>query len=279
MADLSPDHTVYLPHPNKLLIIEQIDYPNPYDFSKPHRHDYFEIILVQSGQGFQYIDLKPYGIAGGQIYNVYPGQVHLMRRNTAQGLLIQFRKDMFEYIRPLQHYHLYFSNPVFNPDPETFSSLYGLAAQMMKLLARESLSSMEIYKSYNYLEIILITLTELQDEKIAPGNHHLVSEFLALLSQHVISRKKVADYCEMMNCSRDKLNSACKSALGKSVLELIHEEMLLEIRRLFLLSSLSLKEIAFELNFDSPANFSNFIKANTGLTPSELQSAVLEIYK
>ncbi|RYD87350.1 MAG: AraC family transcriptional regulator, partial [Sphingobacteriales bacterium] len=47
---------------------------------------------------------------------------------------------------------------------------------------------------------------------------------------------------------------------------------------LFLLSDLSLKEIAFELNFDSQANFSSFIKSRTGLTPSCLQASMLEIY-
>lgn len=270
---------VPLPHPSKLLVIESMDYPNPYDFQRPHRHDYFEIILIRSGKGIQYIDFKPYEINQGQLYNIYPGQVHLMQRNTAQGLLIQFRKDLFEFIRPLQHFHLYFSNPEFNPDPRTFEHLYSLTEQIAELLAKDNLSPMAIYKSYSYLQIILITLSELHGEKITPNHNHLVSQFLSLLSQNVYTTRKVSDYCEMMNCSHDKLNNACKNALGKTVLNLIHEELLLEIRRLFLVSSLSLKEIAFELNFDSQANFSIFIKTHTGLTPSELQLSVTETYK
>ena len=47
---------VSFPHPNKLLVIEPLDYPNTYDFHSPHRHDYFEIILVKEGQGHQFID-------------------------------------------------------------------------------------------------------------------------------------------------------------------------------------------------------------------------------
>jgi len=80
----------------------------------------------------------------------------------------------------------------------------------------------------------------------------------------------------LLDCSRDKLNLACKTAFGKSALELIHEELLLEIRRLLVLGELSLKEIAFALNFDSQANFSIFIKTKTGLTPSGLQSSILK---
>jgi len=270
------DFVVRLPHPNKLLVIEPIDYPNPYDYHRPHRHDYFEIIFIQKGSGYQYIDFKPFEMHAGQLFNVYPGQVHLMQRNTAQGLLIQFRKDLFEFIRPLQHYHLYFINPVFNPEPKVFERLYSIAEQMAELLAIENMSPLAIYKSYSYLEIILISLAEMQDEKIVAGNDYLVSQFLSVLSQNIHSRKKVADYCDMLNCSRDKLNVACKAAFGKSVLELIHEELLLEIRRLLMLGDLSLKEIAFKLNFDSPANFSIFVKSKTGLTPSKLQSSILK---
>jgi AraC-like DNA-binding protein len=79
-----------------------------------------------------------------------------------------------------------------------------------------------------------------------------------------------------MGTNADKLNFACKNSLGKTALKLIHEELVLEIRRLLLLNQLSLKEIAYELNFDSPANFSGFIKANTGLTPTELQASILK---
>lgn len=278
-GDFSTQNLVTLPHPSKLLLIEPIDYPNPYDFQKPHRHDYFEIILIQSGKGIQYIDFKCYEMKQGQLYNVYPGQVHLMQRNTSQGLLIQFRKDLFEFIRPLQHFHLYFSDPEFNLDTQTFEHLYSLTEQMAKLLEKDNLSPMAIYKSYSYLQIILITLSELHGEKTTPDQNHLVSQFLSLVSQNIYTRRKVSDYCEMMNCSHDKLNNACKKAFGKTVLNLIHEELLLEIRRLFLVSSLSLKQIAFELNFDSQANFSIFIKTHTGLTPSELQVSVMENYK
>jgi AraC family transcriptional regulator, transcriptional activator of pobA len=276
MNELPLSHLVSLPHPNKLLIIEPIDYPNPYDYLRPHRHDYFEIILIQEGEGHQHIDFKPFEMRGGQLFIVYPGQVHLMHRNTAQGLLIQFRKDLFEFIRPLQHYHLYFTNPVFNPDSQSFSRIYSIAEQMAELLAKDELSTLAIYKSYSYLEIILISLVEMQDETIATDSGHLASRFLSVLSQNIHSRKKVADYCEILGCSRDKLNAACRAAFGKPALELIHEELLLEIRRLLLLGELSLKEIAFELNFDSPANFSIFIKTKTGLTPSELQAFIFK---
>lgn len=265
---------VSLPHPGKLLVIEPLDYSNPYDYHHPHRHDYFEIILVQSGIGRQFIDFKPYTMQHSQVFTVYPGQVHLMQRDTAQGLLIQFRKDIFEFIFPLKHYDLYFPEPVFDLNPETFTRLYSNTLSIMKLNQTAQLSPLSIYKAYSYLQIILITLTEHYSNKPNFQDGHLIVQFLSLVTQHINSKKKVADYCDILGCSPDKLTAACKNGIAKTPLKLIHEEAILEIRRLMLLNQLSLKEIAYTMNFDSQANFSAFIKTHTGHTPSGLQATI-----
>lgn len=278
VADNFDIRPVSLPHPNKLLVIEPLDYANPYDFHKPHRHDYFELILVKSGRGEQFIDFTPYHLEERKVFAIYPGQVHLLQRDTAQGLLIQFRKDIFEFIHPVKHHDLYFPVQSANPDAHTFDHLYDLAARIQLLLQMPELTALSTQKAYSYLQIILITLPELYNVKSTHHGQPVIDQFLSLLTQHIKTHKKVADYCGLLNCRLDKLSNACKTYLGKTPLELIHEELLLEIRRLLLLNTTSLKEIAYELNFDSPANFSGFIKMKTGMTPSELQASILKIY-
>ncbi|MEG1019886.1 MAG: helix-turn-helix transcriptional regulator [Myroides sp.] len=269
---------VSLPNPNKLLMIESLDYTNPYDFQHPHRHDYFEIIFVSKGHGKQQIDFNTYQMEAGQLFMIYPGQIHLMQRDSAKGIIIQFRKNIFEFITPLKHYRLYFPNSAFNLPKETFNHLYDLAGHMQVLLQNKNLSNLATYKAYSYLQILLITLSEqYTDQQLVQGSQ-IITSFLSLLPHYIYSHKKVSEYCTLLNCSSEKLNSACRTTLGKSALELIHEELILEIRRLLLLGDQSLKEIAFLLNFDSQANFSGFIKSKTGLTPTELQTAILQIY-
>lgn len=269
---------VDLPQPSKMLTIEPLDYRNPYDFKALHRHDYFEILLVNEGQGSQLIDFTAYKIGKGGVFAIYPGQVHLMKRNTANGLLIQFRKELFEYINPVKHYHLY-EHPSYECDHLLFNHLYDLTERIQQLVKSDALTTIAKYKAYSYLQIILISLIEQGNSKInRDKDHFLFTEFLSLITTHIYTKKKVADYGEMMNCSTTKLNEACKKGIGKNALELIHEELLLEIRRLLLLDELSFKEIAYALNFDSPSNFNGFIKNKTGMTPKELQHTVLEIY-
>ncbi|KOS06814.1 hypothetical protein AM493_12855 [Flavobacterium akiainvivens] len=273
-----PAH-IALPDAGKALLIEPLDYNNPYDYHKPHRHDYFEIILIKSGTGSQVIDCKSYTLGAGQFYAVYPGQVHLMNRGNAKGLLIQFRKDIFRHIAPLHHYHLYFKEQAFNLDGAVFNHLYDLTLHMAALMDGTENTAFVNQRLYSYLQVILLSLPQVHSAQRQLGRQDLVLNFLSLLPQHISQRKKVTDFCAILGCTADKLNDACKAGLGKTALKLIHEELMLEICRLMLLGTLSLKEIAYELNFDCPANFNNFIKAHSGYTPGGLQATLLEIYK
>ena len=270
---------VSFPHPNKLLVIEPLDYRNAYDFHSPHRHDYFEIILVYQVEGHQFLDFNKTDLKEAEIYTVYPGQIHLLNRDTAQGLLIQFHKNIFDFIFPIKHHHLYFQNPQIRLNPESFSHIYALTNQIFQLCQVPDLSNLSIHKAYSYLEIILITLIEHSNQAFAMEDSSFVSKFLSLISEHTKVKRKVSDYAEMMNYSTDKLTTLCKKYLGKAPLKLIHEELLIEIRRMMVVSDLSLKEISYELNFDTTANFSAFIKNATGFTPKELQESLLDNYR
>lgn len=276
------NHTnlIELPHPGSMLIVEALDYNNPYDYKRMHRHDYYEVILVNSGVGNQIIDFSSYSIQQGDIYLVYPGQVHLMHRNTANGLVIQFRKNIFEYIFSLKHYNLY-NNALYKYDTTTFNHLFHIAEQIKDILsASQTLTSFSKHKALSYLQIILLTLAE--QKSTTPGTdkeRNMLDEYLSLITTHIYDKKKVTEYAQLLNCSADKLNEVCKKAINQTASSLIQEALLMEIRRLLLMNEMSLKEIAFHLNFDSQSNFSGFVKNHTNLSPTELQNAVWEIYK
>ncbi len=271
-------YPVILPDPHKMLVVEPLDYNNPYDYKSLHRHNYFEIIFVKEGNGSQLIDFTSHVMSAGDVFVIYPGQVHLMNRNTTNGILIQFRKDIFEYLHPLRHYQLSAASRI-NTPATLFDHLYDIARRISELLRSSPLSPMSIHKAYSYLKIILISLIESVSDRISNDKeHHILEEYLTLITTHIQTKKKVGEYSDLLNCSPDKLNDVCKRILGKSALELIHEELILEIRRLLLLNEFTLKEMAFHLNFDSQANFSAFIKTKTGMPPSTLQKTVLEIY-
>lgn len=103
--------TVSLEHPGRLLFVESLDYKNPYDFTQIHKHDYFEIILVKKGGGSQLIDDQRFELEDLSGFIIQPGQVHLLNRDVAEGKIIQFGKNIFAHLFPLEFHHLLFKQP------------------------------------------------------------------------------------------------------------------------------------------------------------------------
>lgn len=271
---------VTLPHSDQLLVVESIDYNNPYDHKALHRHDYFELIMVNGGRGKQIIDFESYDIQSNEIYLIYPGQVHLMERQSSTGILLQFKKDIFEYIKPIKHYHLYLKGGLIPCNKTTFEQVYTTANFIKDIVKSPTPTKYSTQKACSYLQIVLLTIAELSESELSHNkDSHLLEEYLSLLNSNIRSHKKVSEYCGLIGCTSEKLNEACRTGLGKTALELVHEELILEIRRLLLLNEYSFKEVAYELNFDSQGNFNAFIRSKTGMTPSELQRSVLNIYK
>jgi len=64
------------------------------------------------------------------------------------------------------------------------------------------------------------------------------------------------------------LNSVVKKYAGLTAKETIDDSIVMEARFLLHSSALSVKEIAYELGFNSAAQFSNFFKSRMRLSPS-----------
>lgn len=255
----------------QFLKVESLDYPNPYDYKTPHRHDYFEIILIKKGGGEQLIDFTKTNLETHTVYVIYPRQIHFLKREEAEGLLIQFKKEVFEQLFPLQYHHLYFTNPDVTLSSADFTSVYELTETILQLTNSSSNSPLSIHKSYSYLQILLISLIEFYQDQFPGRTDNFAGQFLQLVSQNIKEKRKVTDYAGMMNLSPEKLTSLCKESFGSTPLKIIHEELLLEIKRSMILGKLSLKEIAHSLHFENTSNFSAFVKTATKLSPSELQ--------
>ena len=78
----------------------------------------------------------------------------------------------------------------------------------------------------------------------------------------------VNDYAERLHISPKHLIDLCKKNTGKTPLQLIKEYTVAEAKRLLYNTGLTIKEVAYELNFDDPANFSKYFKSVCGYSPA-----------
>lgn len=114
------------------------------------------------------------------------------------------------------------------------------------------------------------------DKAIRSADVNLLSRYQKLIELHL---REEADwdysnnlhspsfYGQLLNIHPNHLNAVVKSISGKTALQHIHNHLIHLAKFYLSQTNLSIKEIAYKLQFDAPNNFNNFFKKNTQTTP------------
>ena len=128
---------------------------------------------------------------------------------------------------------------------------------------------------------VLLGMWFLRREALPPATRRsqtlrdtLRQRYLALLEQHFRSHQPVSFYAQQLGVTTDHLSRVCRATSGVGALDLVHERVLLEARRLLAYSAASVAEIARDTGFGDPAYFSRFFTKLTGLSPSAYRAAI-----
>ena len=134
------------------------------------------------------------------------------------------------------------------------------------------------------LKRLIIKLTRLAKEQYLNPNLpqeelDIVRQFNLLVEGYYRKLHAVSDYAELLNKSPKTLSNLFALYNQRSPLQIIHERIALEARRLLLYTDRSTKEIAYELGFEEAAHFSRFFKNQVGIPPSEFKNQVSDALK
>lgn len=102
----------------------------------------------------------------------------------------------------------------------------------------------------------------------------LAQRYRGLLEQHFRSHEPLSYYSGALGVSPDHLSRICKKVTGQSALDLLHDRLMLEARRLLAYTPMSIAEVALQLGYEDPAYFSKFFTRHIGDTPSAYRAAV-----
>jgi AraC family transcriptional activator of pobA len=104
----------------------------------------------------------------------------------------------------------------------------------------------------------------------------LVQRYRQLLETHFREHRLLHFYADTLSVTADHLSRTCRSITGTSALQLIHDRVVLEARRLLAYTPASVMNIAQELGFDDPAYFSRFFAKTTGEAPTNYRRLVTQ---
>ncbi len=129
-----------------------------------------------------------------------------------------------------------------------------------------------------HLKRFIVTCTRIARDTLSidPMNEQgfdLVRQFYILVDRFFKEKKKVSDYAHMLNRSPKTLTNLFAIYNLPAPLQVIHERIAAEAKRLLLYSNKKATEIAEILGYDDVASFSRFFKRNSGISISAFKKA------
>lgn len=256
-------------------------------FSGTIRLTYHKILLITEGQGNVIIDGTAYTISGNELFLLSKGQLFsLQTNNLLGGYALSFgdcfwerspasasncKAVLFNDVSAHQHipvsrYELAGLLPVF----DLLQQEYAMEKYINKLDALAA-----------YLKVIMIRIANLKDA-LRQGaydkqENQLYRNFLELVIKQYHANRSVEGYAAMLEVSPRKLSDVCRKCSGQGAKEIIDGQLLAEAKRFLQFSSRPVKEIAYQLNFSTPEQFSHFFKKRASVSPDSYRSVFVNI--
>jgi AraC family transcriptional activator of pobA len=260
-----------------------------YDPLHYHRHSYYEIFVFEKGGGRHEIDFQIFGVNTRAVHVVSPGQVHMLQRELdSRGNVVLFSREFYQ-VGLIHEDHLYqipFLNnnstrPIIEIPDNQWPRIKGFFDAIGEEYARKESDSEAMIRGY--LNLLLVELKRIfieqnEAQHVFNQQHDLVRRFRIEIEQRFSEWHKPSDYADKLCVTVGHLNDKVKAALGLTASQLIHERLLLEIKRMLLFQEQQISEIAHALNFEDSSYFNRFFKQQTGQTPLDFRKSIRDKY-
>lgn len=251
---------------------------------QPHRVSFHQILFITQGTGKHFIDFKPYEFKEGNLVFISKGQVHAFEtQQKYEGFLMLFTEGFItqnfiksDVLSLNRLYNYYLGDPIIEPNQIGVQVFRSLVAEISKEFnyadnfAKEEILSLLLRVVLLKAERIKKTLFPL--EKNANGFARF-GAFQHLLEVHISESRNAQFYAEKLGISYKHLNEVCKRVTGSTAKEFIDQHLILEIKRILVVSNLSIKELAYEMSFEEPTNFAKFFKKHVGISPAQFRKS------
>jgi AraC family transcriptional activator of pobA len=253
-----------------------------HSITKPHKHDFYLSVLFTKGRGTHHLDFDTFTIQPGSLFFMLPGQTHDWElSDDIEGYIFFHTKSFYNLLFPnkrLDDYPTFYLRDNLKHIQLSKEEQPIFEAYFKHILTEYKASySLKYNKIGLLLDLIYIDSNRLKFEEqfnTEKTNSQMLyyKDLQLLIDEHYMSLKKPKDYADKLNITVKHLNKIVKNLLNKSTSELINERIILEAKRLISHRELTIKEIAFQLNYEDYSYFSRFFKKNTGSTPSQFSN-------
>lgn len=239
-----------------------------------HKHDFYFILTVLEGKGVHEIDFIQYPVHNNSVFILRPGQVHRLELKAGSvGFLMEFDLSFYQPKNTITEHRWKkaSSKNYCEVEAARFRKLYDHLSDIFDEYSLKQEGYVEAIKAnldLFFIDYIRQSRTPDSITKTEYGyKQERFEELIRLMETNILRMKNVSEYAGLLNLSSYQLNSITKAAVGKTVSDLINEQIILEAKRNLLTTTEQVKEIADHLGFEDPSYFIRFFKKHTGFSP------------
>ena len=246
----------------------------------PHRHRYYEVIWVRGGEGAHAVDFVDCPLEPGQVCIIAPGQIHQWHDNDFSGQILLFAQPLLD--RETANRLKFGSGLAMRPDAPPVVALDEASLPdiqpLWQLLEREHESDRPDWHQVRpLLAALMAALAQIARRQTGLGLHRYgerIETLLKLVDRHFLEHRATAFYAGELGISAKRLNQITREVTGRTVLQTLHDRLLLEARRDLALTPRSVKAIGHRLGFEDASYFTRFFRTHTGGTPHAFRDAM-----
>jgi len=255
---------------------------NEYDASFAHRHQYYELIFFEAGEGIHEIDFVPHKVKSPALHFLPMGKVHkVCMKLPYSGFSLLFSSAFFPQENPflsqlslLQHQNTY---PILALEGEDYRQMKSWILEIKTAWQSQTWDKWEWIRTH--LSLILLKSQRLyqnQSQNSLSLKNETIQKFMDLIEIHYLEHLLLKEYAAKLYISEQHLNVLCKKECGISASNLIQERVLQAAKRRLIYTEDTVKEIAFDLNFNDVSYFIRFFKKHTGASPNVYRADTLK---
>lgn len=256
-----------------------------FNLDKRYKTDFFEFYFFRKAEGYMLLAGRKIILHSNMVLVISPFQLqewHVDLDKLDYTFLIfqeefinNFLSDKYFMYRLLYCYQHDYPT-FFDMSTEEMAPLLSQLLQMKKELRNPIADSYHMIVACLYQFLLLLNrfYANRFDLPFDPPLNNYAYQYKELLEKNISEKTRVADYAEMMNISRVTLNKAVMREFGLSVVHLLKQRLLQEVKSDLLFTGLSVKEIAYRLHFSEPNHLMRFFKQMTGQTINEFLASI-----
>ncbi len=244
-----------------------------------HRDSHYIFTFLESGRAKMMVDFKMIEAWDKAVSFLLPGQVHegILMENVT-GWFIAVKAELLpDSVRSVFEETLVDIQPI-SIDKNWTEKLSACAGMLQTTCTEEMLGTKEgflvirsLINAFTGMYAMIFSAEKNSGISGESRTVQLARKFRVLVRKDFKTMKSPSSYAAALNISRGYLTDVIREVTGRSAQYWIHQEVLIEAKRLLSFTQLSVKEISYNLGYSDYAYFSRLFSKAEGCPPSEFR--------